>query len=183
MRHAPPTPLRPVARLAALLGLLVALAAPPSAARAAGTCLLPPVTAPVTDPFRMPACEWCPGNRGIEYGPSAGARVLAAAPGEVVFSGEVAGTRWLVVRHADGRRATYGRLAGVRVRAGQRVAVGEWIATTTDRFYFGLRDGDAPVDPTPLLGRVRYRPRLVPLDGGRGRPTGPGRLVCPAAGG
>lgn len=144
------------------------------------SCLLPPVDAPVTDPFRMPACEWCPGNRGIEYGPSPGDRVTAAASGEVVFSGVVAGTRYLVVRHADGLRATYGRLAAVRVRVGDAVRAGDWLATTTERFYFGLRDGDFPVDPTPWLGTIRYPTRLVPLGVALPRPAGPGRLVCPA---
>ena len=34
--------------------------------------------------------------------------------------------------------------------------------------------------PAPLLGTLRYRPRLVPLDGTTPRPARPGRLVCPA---
>ena len=42
-------------------------------------CWVPPVEAPVTDPFRAPRCEWCPGNRGIEYGPTAGQVVTAVA--------------------------------------------------------------------------------------------------------
>lgn len=147
------------------------------------SCLLPPIDAPVTDPFRLPACLWCPGNRGIEYGPAPGSPVTAAAAGEVDFVGTVAGTRYVVVEHADGLRATYGFLGGVRVRVGDQVAAGDWLATSTDRFYFGLRDGDRPVDPTPWLGSIRYPTRLVPLDGGPGRPAGAGRLVCPAQGG
>ena len=36
--------------------------------------------------------------------------MLAVASGEVTFSGTVAGTRYVVVRHADGLRVTYGNL-------------------------------------------------------------------------
>ena len=56
---------RPSSSLASLLS--------PSPRRRAPSCLLaPPVAAPVVDPFREPPCAWCPGNRGIEYGPPAG---------------------------------------------------------------------------------------------------------------
>ena len=34
----------------------------------AAECWRPPVPAPVVDPFREPACRWCRGNRGIDYG-------------------------------------------------------------------------------------------------------------------
>ena len=76
-----------------------------------GACWLPPVDAPVVDPFRPPPCTWCAGNRGLEYGTPSGVAVRAVAAGEVTFSGTVAGERYVVVRHADGRRATYGGLA------------------------------------------------------------------------
>ncbi len=174
-------PIVPVLRWCALAVLVVAFAVPAPTARA-DACLLPPVDAPVVDPFRMPACSWCPGNRGIEYGPEPDTVVVAAADGEVTFAGTVAGTRWIVIRHGDGLLASYGRLGASRVRVGQHVRGGDWLATTTDRFYFGLRDGDTPVDPTPLLGRRRYPTRLVPLDGRAGRPVGAGRLVCLARG-
>lgn len=179
----PVLPVRPVVRALrrAAVATAVLLGAAPGVASAG--CLIPPVDAPITDPFRMPACTYCPGNRGIEYGPARGTAVVAAAGGEVTYVGTVAGVRWLVVRQTDGLLASYGRLDAVRVRRGEEVAAGAWLATTTDRFYFGLRDGETPVDPTPWLGRRRYPTRLVPTDDGPGRPAGPGRLVCPAVGG
>lgn len=143
-------------------------------------CLLPPVDAPVSDPFRAPTCTWCPGNRGIEYATRPGQPVQAAAAGTVTFVGPVARTVYVVVEHADGLRATYGRLATVRVARGARVRVGQVLGTTSDAFYFGLRDGDRAVDPTPLLGRTRWPTRLVPVDGTPAPSPGPGRLVCPA---
>lgn len=156
-----------------LVALLLALAAP---------CLVPPLEAPMTDRFRMPACTYCAGNRGIEYGPAPGTVVVAVADGEVDFAGTVAGVRWLVVRHADGLRASYGHLASLRVGRGDRVRAGQPLGTTGDRFYLGLRDGDRPVDPTPLLGVLRRPPRLVPVDGTPARPARPPRLVCANAG-
>ncbi|CAB4604267.1 unannotated protein [freshwater metagenome] len=139
---------------------------------------MPPLVAPVTDPFRMPPCRYCAGNRGIEYGPRPGQTVVAVAAGEVVFAGTVARIRWVVVAHADGRRASYGHLASLAVALGDRVVAGRRIGTTTDRFHLGLRDGDDPVDPTPLLGRWRFPTRLVPVDGTPRRAVGPPRLVC-----
>jgi murein DD-endopeptidase MepM/ murein hydrolase activator NlpD len=153
-----------------------------AALMAGGTCWAPPVHAPVTDPYRAPACTYCPGNRGIEFGPSPGQRVTAVEQGVVTFAGVVAGTRYVVVDHADGVRATYGRLATMAVARGERIGAGVVIGTTTDRFYFGLRHGVAPnerpVDPTPMLGVRRYPSRLVPVDGTPAPSPGAGRLTC-----
>jgi len=109
--------------------------------------------------------------------------VVAAASGSVTFSGSVAGTRYVVIRHRDGLRATYGRLATVPsdLVAGTSILAGSVVGTATDSMYFGLRDDDpeeTPVDPTPLLGRWRYRARLLPSDGQPSRPPPAPRLVC-----
>jgi murein DD-endopeptidase MepM/ murein hydrolase activator NlpD len=145
------------------------------------SCLLPPVTAPVADPFREPACQWCPGNRGIEYAVPAGTPVRAAAAGTVTFSGTVAGTFYLVVQHADGMRATYGELAGSRLDAGDVVVGGSIVGASAGGLYFGLRVGDRYVDPAPLIGRLVERARLVPTDGSEPRPAPPPSLECSAA--
>lgn len=142
-------------------------------------CWDPPVVAPVVDPFRLPACTYCPGNRGIEYAPAPGQAVGAVASGRVTFIGTVAGTLYLVVEHTDGLRATYGRLGSAVVTRGATVTAGQHLGTTSAAFYFGLRDGDRPVDPTHLLGRRRYPTRLLPTDGTPSPAVGAGRLVCP----
>jgi murein DD-endopeptidase MepM/ murein hydrolase activator NlpD len=144
------------------------------------SCLLPPVTAPVVDPFREPACRWCPGNRGIEYAVPSGTPVRAVATGTVTFSGLVAGTFYLVVDHGDGVRATYGRLTGSHLRVGSVVVAGAVVGTSTGSLHFGLRDGDQYVDPAPRLGRLVERARLVPTDGSPPRAAPPARLECPA---
>ncbi|MCU1501989.1 MAG: peptidase family protein [Ilumatobacteraceae bacterium] len=144
-----------------------------------GACLAPPVIAPVIDPFRAPPCAQCAGNRGLEYGTRPGTPVTAVAAGTVSFSGVVAGTRYVVVLQAGARRATYGRLASATVSVGATVATGAVIGTTTTGLFFGLRDGDTYIDPTPLLGAWRFRPRLIPSDGTPQRPSPPAQLRCP----
>ena len=121
------------------------------------SCLLPPVTAPVADPFREPACPWCPGNRGLTYDVAAGTTVRAAAAGTVTFSGPVAGTFYLVVEHADGLRATYGQLAGSHLRPGDVVVAGAIVGRSSGGLHFGLREGDRYIDPAPFLGRLVER--------------------------
>lgn len=170
-----------VPTIASLL-IALTLAAPPGGAAAA--CLLPPVTAPIADVFRAPACQWCPGNRGLEYAVAAGEVVRAAAAGTVTFSGNVAGSFYLVIQHADGLRATYGRLAGSRLAAGDTVPAGAVVGVSAGGLYFGLRRGDQDgqyVDPAPLLGRLVERWRLVPTDGSPARAAPPPRLRCPAS--
>ena len=144
----------------------------------APSCYQPPVTSAIIDPFRAPACSFCPGNRGLEYEPPTGSRVVAAAPGVVGFSGVVAGVRYLVVDQTDGRTATYGRLASALVTVGATVRAGEPVGTTTARFFFGLRQGNRYVDPAPFLGVLRYRPRLIPVDGSPPRRAPPPTVRC-----
>jgi murein DD-endopeptidase MepM/ murein hydrolase activator NlpD len=145
-------------------------------------CYRAPVSSPVVDPFRVPPCAFCPGNRGLEYRPPAGSPVIAAAAGVVGFSGVVAGVRYLVVEQADGRTATYGRLAAAEVASGTPVAAGQTVGITTDRFYFGLREGSTYIDPAPFLGVLRYRPRLVPVDGSASRRAPPPTMRCASSG-
>lgn len=152
--------------------LVLALALLPAA------CYPPPVQVPIVDPFRAPACAQCAGNRGLEYATTPGTPVTAVAPGTVSFSGVVAGTRYVVVDQADGYRATYGKLAAATVALGAAVRTGAVVGTTTGGLYFGLRAGEDYVDPEPMLGTYRYRPRLVPLDGSARRPPPPPRLAC-----
>jgi septal ring factor EnvC (AmiA/AmiB activator) len=147
---------------------------------AALPCLLPPVTAPVVDPYREPACPYCAGNRGIEYATHAGQPVLAAEDGVVTFAGSVAGTRYVVVEHADGLRVTYGRLAAIGVAEGARVRRGQPIGAASEQFFLGVRRGEDYLDPASMLGTWRRHVRLVPLDGTPPRPGRPPALVCPA---
>lgn len=146
----------------------------------AATCWAPPVAAPVTDPFRLPPCRWCAGNRGIEYATTPGEPVRAVESGRVSFAGTVAGSRYVVVEHRDGRRATYGRLLVGHTDAGELVLRGQIVGRAGATFHFGLRDGDRYVDPGPSIGELVGRPRLVPADGGPAAPPPAPRLRCAA---
>jgi len=144
-------------------------------------CYQPPVDSPVVDPFRAPACSYCPGNRGLEYRPAPGTRVVAASGGVVRFSGVVAGVRYLVVDQQDGRTATYGYLSAGLVGVGSVVRAGQVVAITTNRFYFGLRQGDRYIDPAQFLGKPHYRRRLIPFDGSVPRRAPPPIISCATA--
>ena len=136
----------------------------------------------MADPFREPLCRWCPGNRGIEYATAARAtRVTAVTAGEVTFSGTVAGRTYVVIRHADGKRATYGNLSDRLYAQGDVIATGAVVGHAAGAFHFGLRDGERYIDPAPFIGRLAGVVRLVPADGSAAAPAGPPRLVCGAA--
>ena len=153
-------------RLAVVLATLVALlATAPRPAEAAGPAAVtyrPPVDAPVVDAFRPPAESWKAGNRGLEYATPAGAPVGAAAAGEVVFAGPVAGGLHVVVLHDDGLRTSYSFLQTVSVRRGDKVRQGQPLGTSGDRFHFGVRAGDAYLDPATLFGGGPPEVHLVP---------------------
>jgi hypothetical protein len=115
----------------------------------------------IVDRFRAPPGPYAAGNRGLDYATTPLAPVRAAADGEVIFAGPVAGTLQVTVRHADGLRSSYSYLAALAVRAGQRVRQGEQLGVAADVFHFGVRDPDGTyLDPEALFGAPRAH--LVP---------------------
>ncbi len=124
-----------------------------------------PVDAPVTDGFRAPPNPYGPGNRGLEYGVTAGQAVVAVAPGRVGFVGPVAGRRYVVVEHPGDLRSTYGPLESTAVARGQSVAAGEGIGTAAPGLLLTARIGTGEatryIDPAPLLAGRCGRARLV----------------------
>ena len=125
---------------------------------------LPPIEAAVIDTFRAPAHIGAAGNRGWEYDPGPGLPVRASAPGEVVFAGTVAHNRFVTVLHRDGLRTAYGYLGWIAVEKGEWVAPGQLLGTTSERFFFSVRDGERYLDPALFLnaGRVRLVPHNEP---------------------
>ena len=163
--------------------LLVAGSAAPLASAAPDPPLyLPPVDAPVADPFRPPATRFGAGNRGLEYGTAAGTAVSVAAEGVVTFAGMVAGSLHVTVRHLDGVRTTYSFLARLDVVVGQRVSQGDVVGTTMGSLHLGARRGDAYFDPSSLFDGGAPVVRLVPFDeppglGARGERSAIGQLI------
>ena len=148
----------------------------------AAACFVPPVDVPIAIGFTRPACDYCPGHRGVEYHPPTGVAVHAVIGGVVSFAGRVAGTLYVIVAQPDGSRATYGMLLTRLVGTGSGVAAGQVVGYASSRLYFGLRDSAGnPIDPTGMLGRWVGRPRLIPVDGSTARAGAPPVLTCPAA--
>jgi murein DD-endopeptidase MepM/ murein hydrolase activator NlpD len=164
-------------RVCVLIFCVIALLEP-SAAVDAAPCWRPAVAGRVTDPFRAPSCRYCSGNRGIEYSVRRATRVTAVAAGIVTWAGSIAGTRYVVVRHANGWRVTYGKLINASVSTGDTVVRGTRLGTASGSFYFGLRIGTDYRDPAPFIGRLVGRSRLVPVDGTRPRAVPVASLRC-----
>jgi hypothetical protein len=142
--------------------LAAALAAGAPAGAQGSVRYVPPVDAPVVDPFRPPASAFAAGNRGLTYDVAPGSPVRASAAGEVTFAGTVAGTLHVTVLHPDGLRTSYSFLESVAVRRGQRVAQGDVVGSGGAGFHLGVRSGDTYLDPAALFGGVEVRVRLVP---------------------
>jgi pimeloyl-ACP methyl ester carboxylesterase len=122
-----------------------------------------PVDSPIVDHFRLPLTPYGPGNRGIDYQTEPGTPIRAAADGVVDFAGPVGTGLHVVIAHPDGLRTSYSFVRTVEVVRGQRVMQGDIVATSTDTFHFGVRDGDVYLDPELVLGAVHLR--LTPAEG------------------
>lgn len=136
---------------------------------AALCALMLPTQFAVADSFRAPTCTWCAGNRGIEYVTPPHAPVYSAASGEVSFAGSVAGSKYVVVRAANGVLVTHGRLESAAVQAGDRVTAGFRIGTSSGGLYIGVRRSGVYLNPTTCASVANnpsgLRPRavLVPI--------------------
>ncbi len=156
-----------VVAVATVFVLVTVVAAPPAVAAGSeseAVMYRPPVEGPIIDRFDPPSKPWLAGNRGIDYGVAAGTPVMAAADGEVVFSGPVAGALHVTVLHADGLRTTYSFLNQTSVGVGQRVRAGQQVGVTGGAVHVGVRTpDDTYLDPEALFaGSLEPRVRLVP---------------------
>jgi hypothetical protein len=153
------------ARVAAAVVCAVVVSLVPRPARALDAVVYtPPVDAPIVDGFRPPPTPYGPGNRGLEYAVPDLSPVRAAADGEVIFAGYVAGTLHVTIRHADALRTSYSFLTTVTVARGARLRRGDVIGRVQGRLHFGVRDPTGTyLDPALLFsGSLRTHARLVP---------------------
>src|SRR5947208_177125 len=147
----------------------------------------PPVDEPVVRAFQAPAFAYGPGHRGIDFAAASGTPVRASGDGLVAFAGSVAGSLHVVVAHDGNLRTTYAFLAGIGVRAGDRVARGQVVGTAgstgpeheADGVHFGVRLGDRYVDPQRLFAAcdLTQLVRLIPADEPPAEPWDPRRVV------
>jgi len=155
--------------MAALLALSGPMAARAPAAGAGGW--RSPLDGPlaVERGFDPPEQDWLPGHRGVDLRSVLGATVRAAGAGTVTFAGILAGRGVVTVTHGE-LRTTYEPLDVLVVR-GQDVDPGTPLgrldpghgdpAPGEAQLHWGLRRGEAYLDPLRLLGHgpVRLLPR------------------------
>ncbi|MUL75275.1 M23 family metallopeptidase [Mycolicibacterium sp. CBMA 226] len=121
--------------------------------------------------FDAPQPNWQRGHRGVDLAGAAGQTVYAAAPGTVVFAGELAGRTVVSVAHPGGLRTSYEPVRAA-VRPGAVVAAGAVLGTLvaghpgcTSCLHWGAMWGAASnadyVDPLGLLADTPIR--LKPL--------------------
>lgn len=78
--------------------------------------------------FDAPQPNWQRGHRGVDLAGSVGQTVYAAAPGTVVFAGELAGRPVVSVAHPGGLRTSYEPVRAA-LRPGAVVAAGSALGT------------------------------------------------------
>lgn len=177
------TLLRVVVLSVVVLGLLLR---PDPASATPG---LPPGTKPIPGPvvtrFDPPDETWDAGHRGVDLAGEAGDRVGAAASGTVTYAGVLAGRGVVVVDHGS-VRTTYEPVVAT-VSVGQPVTRGQEIGRLQAGhpscpgitcLHWGLREGDAYLDPLLLLGPTI---RLLPTSA-TPVPQSASGLIRPAAG-
>lgn len=158
------------------LALLIALAAPATAA-AASDRWQPPVKGAVLREFALSADRYGAGqHRGVDLAAPLGATVRAACGGRVTFAGTVPGGGRTVSVRCGRLIATYQHLGAFGVRRGQALApgsplgvVGRSIDRRTRRAHLHLGAREARtgryVDPLSLLTGARRR--LPPIAAAR----------------
>jgi murein DD-endopeptidase MepM/ murein hydrolase activator NlpD len=122
----------------------------------------PPVSGAVVDGWRPPAGPYGAGNRGIDYATTIGQTVGAPAVGVVSFAGSVAGNKWVVIRHPDGRKSSLGPLLVISVASGSTLGIGQTIGTAAQTaIHWGVREANAYIDPGTLLPGPMGKLRLT----------------------
>jgi lipoprotein NlpD len=104
-----------------------------------------------------------PGNKGLDIGGKPGDPVVAAAAGQVLYTGTgIRGFgKLIVIRHENGFSSVYAHNREILVKEGQSVARGQRIAelgdTDADRpkLHFEIRKDGKPVDPMRYLPGAR----------------------------
>lgn len=125
--------------------------------------------------FHAPKPDWQRGHRGVDLAGTPGQAVYSAAPGNVVFAGDLAGRPVVSVAHPGGLRTSYEPVEA-RVSAGQRVDTATGIGrlltghpgcSAAACLHWGAMWGPAAraeyLDPIGLLATTSIR--LKPLTG------------------
>lgn len=120
-----------------------------------------PLEGRVSSPFGARQDPWNGQSRshqGVDLVSVAGSEIRAAAPGEVVFSGEKGGYGKTVILQHAGYQTLYAHNLANLVKVGEKVQAGQSIAflgdsgrSTGPHLHFEVRRKGEAVDPMPLL--------------------------------
>lgn len=125
---------------------------------------------PVVEPF-APVGRYA-GHWGVDVSVPFGGNAVAPISGQVTFAGTVVGVKTVTIRHGVSR-VSVSYLAGVTVRAGDRVERGQRIGISGSHggraaIHISVRRGDAYVDPqrwacpaSPVGGTLRLLPPML----------------------
>ena len=160
----------PVAALGATLGESSLRSSQVSSDVWAGQmCWRPPVDRPISDPFRLPECEWCSGNRGVKFGAEPGDEVRSVVTGTVWFHGTVGSTGYLTLLVEGSVVSLLVTIGGIEVLdrypRGSVVAAGDPVGQATGTVHLGIRSNGRYLDPELWLSAAPNRVRLVPVTG------------------
>ncbi len=99
-----------------------------------------------------------PSNKGLDIAGKPGDPVIAAAPGRVIYSGEMRGYGKLtVIKHNKTYSSVYAHNRSILVKEGQSVVKGQKIAelgntdSDTPKLHFEIRKLGKPLDPAKYL--------------------------------
>lgn len=142
-----------------LLAVAFLVALVPNRALAATPGYMRPVRGDIIRHFEPPPTPFAAGHRGLDMAVPVGTAVVASDDGVVAFAGAIATELFVSIDHPDGIRTTYSYLSLVSVGRGDVVARGQAIGlsgpghagATQPHLHFGMRLGDAYLDPEPYL--------------------------------
>lgn len=93
-------------------------------------------------------------NQGIDIETEFGSKVIAIAPGRVVFADRFRGYgNMIIIDHGDGYYTVYSNLSEIAVKVGSEVKAKEVIGLSSDYLHFEFRKEGQPVNPLEWLSR------------------------------
>ncbi|MEO0130641.1 MAG: peptidoglycan DD-metalloendopeptidase family protein [candidate division WOR-3 bacterium] len=93
-------------------------------------------------------------NQGIDIETEFGTKVIAIAPGRVVYADRFRGYgNMVIIDHQEGYYTVYSNLSEIAVRANQEVKQNEVIGLSAEYLHFELRKEGQPVNPLEWLSR------------------------------
>ncbi len=93
-------------------------------------------------------------NQGIDIQTEFGSKVIAIAPGRVVYADRFRGYgNTIIIDHTDGYYTIYSNLSEIAVKVNQEVKSNDVIGLSSDYLHFELRKEGQPVNPLEWLSQ------------------------------